>query len=134
MAGARGLRGALLVGFGALGVLSGCVSVNKSVLDASFLDRPVPREEVRVFFADDELPPHVRMAILNARGDSEFTNQAQMIDKLREEAGRLGANAVVLDELREPSAGERAVNAFFGGRASGTRRGGAVAIRVRSGG
>lgn len=118
---------------GLLVLLGGCVSVNKSVLDASFQDRPVPREEVRVFFADDEIPPHVRVAILSASGESEFTNQGQMIDKLREEAGKLGANAIVLDEVREPTAGERAVNAFFGGIASGTRRGGAIAIRIRAG-
>lgn len=133
MAGVRGFRGVGLLVVAAVCVAGahGCVSVNKSILDASFQDRPVPRQEVRVFFADDEIPPHVRIALLNASGDSEFTNQSQMIDKLREEAGKLGANAIILDAVREPTAGERAVNAFFGGFASGTRRGGAIAIRVR---
>ena len=109
---------------------TGCVSVNKSVLDATFQDRPVPTSQVRVFFADDEIPDHVRVAILNATGDSGMTNQGQMIDKMREEAGKLGANAIILDDLREPTAGERAVNAFFGGTATGQRRGGALAIRI----
>jgi len=110
--------------------LAGCVSVNKSILDSSFQTQPIPASEVRVFFADDELPEHVRVAILNASGDSGFTNESQMIDKLREEAGKLGANAIVLEDLREPSAGERAVNAFFGGMATGQRKGGALAIRI----
>jgi hypothetical protein len=111
-------------------LLSGCVSVNKSVLDRSFAQRPVPQEDVRVFFANDPLPEHIRVAILRASGDSGFTNEGQMIDALRKEAGKLGANAVVLDEVREPGTGEKVVNALFGGFATGQRRGGAIAIYI----
>ena len=111
-------------------LLGGCVSVNKSVLDHSFSQRVVPTQDVQVYFADDEIPEYTRVAILNASGDSGFTNQGQMIDKLREEAGKLGANAIILDEVREPSTGERAVNALFGGIATGQRRAAAIAIHV----
>jgi hypothetical protein len=111
-------------------LLGGCVSVNKSVLDHSFSQRVVPAQEVQVFFSNDEIPDHTRVAILNASGDSGFTNQGQMIDKLREQAGRLGANAIILDEVREPSTGEKAVNALLGGFATGQRRAAAIAIYV----
>jgi hypothetical protein len=111
-------------------LLAGCVSVNKSVLDRSFAQRPVAPENVRVFFADDPLPDHIRVAILRASGDSGFTNEGQMIDALRKEAGKLGANAIVLDELREPGTGERVMNALLGGWGTGQRRGGAIAIYV----
>lgn len=111
-------------------MLTGCVSVNKSVLDRSFAQRPVPPEDVRVFFSDDALPEHIRVAILSASGDSGFTNEGQMIDALRKEAGKLGANAIVLEALREPGAGERVVNALLGGFGTGQRRGGAIAIYV----
>jgi len=33
-----------------------------------------------------------------------------MIDKLREEAGKLGANAIILSGMKEPGAGEKFVN------------------------
>lgn len=113
--------------------VSACVSVNKSMLDSSFERQPLPPEEVQVFFADDELPEHTRVAILHASGDSGMTDEAKMIDRLREEAGKVGANAIVLDDLREPSSGERAVNALFTGYAGGTRRGEALAIHVHEG-
>jgi len=114
----------------AVSVLAGCVSVNKSVLDHSFGDRAVPAQQVRVYFADDQIPEYTRVALLNASGDSGFTNEGQMIDKLREEAGKLGANAIILDELREPGTGERVVNALFSGMATGQRRAGAIAIHI----
>lgn len=107
---------------------AGCVSVNKSVLDHSFGDRTVPAQQVQVYFADDDIPEHTRVAILNASGDSGFTDEGQMIDRLREEAGKLGANAIVLDELREPGTGERVANALFSGVATGQRRAAAIAI------
>jgi len=115
-----------------VGVLAAaaCVSVNKSLLAPGMA--PVPATEVQVFFESDSLPEHTRVAILNASGSSGFTNEGQMIDKLREEAGKLGANAIVLSGLREPGAGEKLVNALVSGWADGTRRGQAIAIYVPS--
>jgi hypothetical protein len=109
---------------------AGCVSVNKSVLSQSRLAHPVPAEDVRVYFADDSIPDHERIAILNAKGAEHWTNEGQMIDRLREEAGKLGANAIILDQLRDPQTGERVVAALFGGSAQ--RRGEAMAIHVPS--
>lgn len=111
-------------------VLAACVSVNKSILTPGL--PPVPFEEVRVYFEGDSIPEYSRVAILNASGSSGFTNEAQMIDKLREEAAKLGANGVILMGLQEPGAGEKLVNALVGGFADGTRRGQAIAIWVPS--
>lgn len=91
-----------------------CVSVNKSIL----IDRsatPVPKEEVHVFLPRDEIPPTCeRVAILNASGDETLTNESQMIDKLRDETGKLGGNAIVLGEIEDPGSGERIASALFG--------------------
>lgn len=108
--------------------LAACVSVNRSVLSQERIPYPVPMMMVRVFFADDEIPSHERIAILNASGPENFTDEGEMIDKLREEAGKLGANAIILDELRDPGTGERVIAAIFGGEAE--RRGSAVAIYI----
>lgn len=108
--------------------ISGCVSVNKSVLMTG-LD-PVPMNEVQVYFDGDEIPDHSRVAILHAAGSDGWTNPSQMIDKLRKEAGKLGANAIVLLGIKEPTAGERLVNAILGQSTDGERTGEAIAILI----
>jgi len=107
-----------------------CVTVNKSILDRSFMDSPVPMDGVHVYLPGDEVPEHTRIAILNAEGDTDITDEAEMIDALREEAGKLGANAIVLGELEEPGLGEEVVAAFMD--SATYRRGQAIAIYVPS--
>lgn len=109
-------------------LLAACVSVNKSVLTPGLA--PVAPTDVQVFFESDSIPEHTRVAILNAQGSQGFTNQGQMIDKLREEAAKLGANAIILMGINEPGAGEKLVNALVGGLADGQRRGEAIAILI----
>ena len=94
--------------------LAGCVSVNKSILTVSPAGKTFALSDVTVYFESDSIPEHTRVAILNAKGDVDMTNEGEMIDKLREEAGKLGANAIILGELEEPGAGRRAVSAVFG--------------------
>jgi hypothetical protein len=95
-------------------VLAGCVTVSKSVL----MDRshsPVARDDVYVFIAGDAIPESCqRVALLHASGDEDLTEEGDMIDKLREEAGKLGANALHLRTMEDPGTGERVVAAVFG--------------------
>ena len=60
---------------------------------------PVPPEQVTVLVDISELLAdtirYERIAVINLSGD-DFTNQAQMLTKAREEAGKLGANAVIM--------------------------------------
>jgi hypothetical protein len=95
-------------------VLAGCVTVSKSVL----MDRshsPVARDDVYVFIAGDIIPESCqRVALLHASGDEDLTEEGDMIDKLREEAGKLGANALHLRTMEDPGTGERVVAAVFG--------------------
>ena len=108
--------------------VAACVSVDTSVL-MSGLD-PVPMSEVQVYYASDELPEHSRVAILHAAGSDGWTSPTDMIDKLREEAGRLGANAIVLQGISEPTAEDRFVAAMMGESTDGERTGDALAILV----
>ena len=110
--------------------LTACVMVNKTVLDRSFMDAPIPQENVHVYLPGDELPDHTRIAILHAEGDVDITNEGEMIDAMRKEAGKLGANAIVLGEIRDPGTGERIAAAIFDTAAE--RRGQAIAIFVPS--
>ena len=90
-----------------------CVSVNKSILAPNPTGRTFSEEQVYVYFEDDQIPEHTRLAILNAEGDVEITDESDMIDELRKEAGKLGANAIILGELREPGTGARIAGAVL---------------------
>lgn len=90
-----------------------CVSVNKSILAPNPTGRTFSEEQVYVYFEDDEIPEHTRLAILNAEGDVDTTDESDMIDKLREEAGKLGANAIILGDIEEPGTGARIAGAVF---------------------
>ena len=112
----------------ALVLLSGCITVSESVLVRGL--PPVPMEEVTVYFLGEEIPPHTRVAVLSGEGSNEFTSRGDMLDKLRERAGMLGANAVILGENEEPSGGEILATAALHGVASGSRYREAIAILI----
>lgn len=94
-------------------VLAGCVSVNKSILAPNPTGRVFDMEDVYVYLGQDTVPEHTRLAILNAHGDTDVTDESDLIDKLREEAGKLGANAIILDEIEEPGTGARIAAAIL---------------------
>ena len=71
---------------------------------------------------------YVRVAIIEATGSGEWTNQSEMLEAIRRKAGELGGNGVILPRVDEPSAGAKVAAAFLG---TGTqRKGNAVAVRV----
>jgi Asp/Glu/hydantoin racemase len=115
----------------ALGLVAlSCVTVNKSVLSRARVGQPVLKEDVQVYFADDSVPTHERIAILNAEGDETFADESKLIDKMREEAGKLGANAIILGEIKDPSTAAKVASVIVG--TSAMRKGQALAIFVPS--
>ena len=110
--------------------LAACVGVNKSILAPNPTGVVFAKDAVQVFFSTDSIPTHTRVAILNAKGSDDWTNEGEMIDKIRGEAGKLGANAVVLQKMEDPSTGSKVVSAIFG--TSSDRKGQAIAIYVPS--
>src|SRR5688572_14714198 len=115
---------------GVMLLLAGCVSVNKTVLNRSFMTQPVAKEDVHVFLSSDTLPAHERVALLHAKGDEGMTDESQMIDKMREEAGKLGANAIVLTEVKDPTTAAKVASDILGTTAN--RKGTAIAIHAPS--
>ena len=102
--------------------LVGCVHVNKSVLAPNPTGRTFAVQGVTVFIGSESqsqhwprpclgcepapiengpIPQHERVALLKAKGDWGL-----MINKLREEAGKLGANAIILGAIKKPGFGE----------------------------
>lgn len=97
-----------------LALLAGaCVSVSRTIL-VDRADRPVPVEEVRVLLEDDPVPETCeRVAILGAEGSQDWTDINEMIDRFREETGKLGGNMVHIRGIEEAGTGERIVAAIF---------------------
>lgn len=93
--------------------LTGCVHVSKTVL----MDRsssPVPKESVYVYLANDTIPASCeRVAILHGSGEQDWTDEGDMIDELRSEAGKLGANALHILTMEDASTGEQLVAALL---------------------
>ena len=107
-----------------------CVHVGKSVLNTSFQANPVAQEDVFVYVAGDSVPEHTRVALFDAKGDSDWTDEGDLLNKLRQEAGKLGANAIIWGDTDEPGTGARVLSALVG--TSANRRTSAIAIYVPS--
>ena len=111
--------------------IAGCVQTKHTLVNPSAQRyEAVPPEQVWIVTAEEELDTlnYVRVAIIEATGSGEFTNQTNMLNAIRKKAGELGANAVLLPQINEPGAGAKVAAAVFG---TGTqRKGNAIAIRV----
>lgn len=104
-----------------------CVSTNVALLDTSVHYVPTCKEGVQFYSTKDKAPEKYKeVAILSSSGSSGFTNQSQMIESMRDEAAKIGATGVILNEIAEPGAGAKVAGAIFG--VSPERQGRAVAI------
>jgi hypothetical protein len=101
------------------------------------LGEPVPRPavpwtEVRVFLNEGDVPgPFEKIPLITAKGDYDATSDREMVDKFRKEAGKVGANAIILEDIKEPSTGAKIVDAVLGVPAE--RRGRVLAVRYTAG-
>jgi hypothetical protein len=111
-------------------LLAGCISTNSVLLDPSARFAPVPWQEVRVFLDRSDVPyEYEEFALVHANGDEEWTNEADLIEAIREEAADIGAHAVILEWIDEPSGLERLADAVVIHEDIARRRGRAIAIR-----
>jgi hypothetical protein len=84
-------------------MLAGCVSAHTTMLTPNRYP-PVPAPEVYVYLDESELPEEcVRVALIHAEGNANWTNERQMIEAARKKAGKAGGNAVVVRSMRDPS-------------------------------
>lgn len=113
-------------------MLSGCVSTNSTMLGQAGTAAPLDPAAVAVYrMASQVKAPYAEVALLNSTGDYAMTNEKKMYESMRKEAAKVGANAVILDAMSEPSAGTKVAAAIFG--VSASRKGRAIAIRVEGG-
>lgn len=113
-------------------LLSGCISTHATLIDPSAAPMPkVSPDSVLIFTDQSELDTldYVRVAIIEATGSGEYTNQSQMLTAMRKKAGELGANGILLPRIDEPSAGAKVAAAFL--KTDTERKGNVIAILVR---
>jgi hypothetical protein len=113
----------------ALVSLTGCVTTNATRLGSGAALAPVPVESVAIYRTASQVPgKYQEVALLNSKGESSWTDEAAMFRSMRKKAAELGANAIILDAVSEPSAGAKVASAIFGTGAE--RKGRAIAIFV----
>ncbi len=74
--------------------LTACVTVGKTVLMPDL--PPTSEESVQVFLPGDTVPEHDRVAILTADFNDSMSDNSDVLNKLRQEAAKLGANGIVI--------------------------------------
>lgn len=120
-----------LVVVGLAATLAGCVTTRHTLIDPLAEPfPPCPPDSVRILTDASELDSleYTRIAIIEATGSGELTDQSEMLEAMREKAGKLGANAILLPEIQEPGAGAKVAAAFFG--TDTERKGTVIAIRI----
>jgi hypothetical protein len=91
--------------------LVGCLSVTSTQLGRprTLADHPViAAEQVSVYRDPEQVPgDYEEVALLHATGSLQWSSESEMMRKLREEAGRLGANAIILESARDLTVREK---------------------------
>ena len=112
-------------------ILASCVATNAALLNPSLKLQPVCPDGVEVFTDSSKVgKPYTEVAVLNSKGDDSFTSESGMINSQRKKAADLGANGVILGQMKDPSTGAKVAQAFFG--TSANRKGNAIAIYIPS--
>jgi hypothetical protein len=107
--------------------VAGCVNVDRTVLVPGLA--PISTEAVTIYMPGDPVPAHTRVAILEAEYHSHHSDLAEMVEKFRAEAARLGADGVVIradEDAISSTPGMRVMDIDFGGKITTQ----AYAIRV----
>jgi len=115
----------------AAAVLGACVSTNAALIDPTVhLARTCP-SAIRLYTTPDRVGhPYREVAILNAKGESNWSNEEQMIESMRDKAAEVGANGIILSGIDEPSALTKVIGQVA--KTGSQRKGKALAIYVAS--
>ena len=112
-------------------VLGACVSTNAALIDPTVhLVRTCP-SAIRLYTTPDRVGhPYREVAILNAKGESNWSNEEDMIESMRDKAAEVGANGIILSGIDEPSALTKVIGQVA--KTGSQRKGKALAIYVAS--
>jgi hypothetical protein len=84
---------------------------------------------VQIFTSADRVPgQYQEVALLSSKGESGLTDERQMLTSQRKKAAQLGANGLIIGDVKEPNAGTKIIGSLLGTGAE--RKGSAVAIFI----
>ena len=107
-----------------------CVSTSAVRLGVTVARPQVSWQNVAVYRTAEDVPgKYAEVAMLASTGGALITSEGQMWRSMQQKAGKLGANAIILDALSEPKAAAKIAAAVLG-VGGADRKGKAVAIYV----
>jgi hypothetical protein len=110
-------------------MLCACVSTNAAVMNTSLIRPAIHPDSVVIYRTADQVPrKYDEIALLNSKGDVDMTDEAKMFKSMRKKAAELGANGVILGEMKDPGTGAKVAKVLIG--TSANRKGKSVAIYV----
>lgn len=112
-------------------LLAACVTTSAVPLDGT--DRPPLDPDAVVVYLDEADVPgaYEKVALIYAEGDYALTDEAKLFRKVRKRAARLGANGVLVQEVKEPGTSAKVAHVVLGVQAE--RRAEMIAIYVTPG-
>lgn len=122
------IRAALLSVIAAI-LLAACTTTSAVLLGGSGTYPELNPAEVRVFLRERDVPAeYERIALVTAKSDAGWTDETDLIRAMRKRAARLGANAIIIGDISDPTTLERVAEVLTDYEPQ--RRGRAVAIRL----
>jgi hypothetical protein len=110
--------------------LTACISTNAVRLGAPGQFQPVHPDSVKVFLTEADVKGDFdKVALINAEGNYSYATDEKMINAMKKKAGKLGANAIILGEFKDPSTVEKIADAVIG--VGGEKTAKVLAIRLK---
>ncbi|HET6232393.1 MAG TPA: hypothetical protein VFE05_20125 [Longimicrobiaceae bacterium] len=95
-------------------LLSACVSVHAERLGNPATYPVVAKDQVRVYRTEADIrQPYDPIAVIWLRGETMTTNERSLVEAAKKKAGWLGANAIVLGRIEEPSTAAKIAGALL---------------------
>jgi hypothetical protein len=110
--------------------LFSCVETQVVKLGTPTVRPVVAPENVAVYRTAAQVPGrYEEVALLTATGDIDLASQQALVKAMKKKAGALGANAIILDAMSEPSEAVKIASMLLS-QVSAERKGKAMAIFV----
>jgi hypothetical protein len=112
-------------------VVCACVSTNAALIDPSVQLARTCKSAIKLYTTPDRVgKPYREVAVLNAKGESNWSDEGDMIESMRGKAAEVGANGIILSKIDEPSALTKVIGEVV--KTGSQRKGNALAIYVPS--
>lgn len=110
-------------------LVSACTTTSAVLLGGSGTYPELNPGDVRVFLRERDVPAdYERIALVTAKSDAGWTDETDLIRAMRKRAAKLGANAIIIGDISDPTTLERVAEVLTDYEPQ--RRGRAVAIRL----